>query len=217
MPTTLPQAILFDADGTLYDSDPLHFAAYQSVAKKLYDFEFTWEVFMNELVHGSKKIDQVLQENGVEVDREILYKHKRQAYQELVKDKLQPLPGLLDFLEWCHQSNISCIIVSAATHQSLETSLDALQIRSFFEHLIGHEDIGDRKKPHPYPYEFGLKRLGLTADQAIAVEDTAKGITSAQGAGLRCVGIRNPSNTQEEVIKADHIITNYQELLTYLL
>ncbi|HEX6461678.1 MAG TPA: HAD family phosphatase [Candidatus Saccharimonadales bacterium] len=212
-----PEAILFDADGTLYDSDHLHFEAYKQVASDLYGFDFTWELFRDHLLRGNKKAPQVLQDHGVDVNSEVFYKEKKRVYEYVAKEQLKPMPGLIEFLEWCHQVKIRRAIVSAATRASLSSSLAALRIQDSFEHIVSHEDIGNKRKPHPYPYLYGLGNLGIVASQAIAIEDTAKGIASARGAGLYCVGIWNQANNaSEELVDADYTIKDYRELREHL-
>ncbi len=214
----LPRAILFDADGTLYSSERLNYHAHMVTAQTLHDFEFTWELYDRHIRQGSKTGHEVLVEQGIEgFDPDAYQAHKLKIYNQLALDELETLPGLVDFLDWCQQYAIRRLVVSAAGRNYIEKSLDVLGIRDNFEAIVSSEDIGDSRKPHPLPYLTGLKLAGITTDQAIAVEDTNKGITSAKAAGLRCVAIRNDANTPDELAEADHVISHYNELKDYLL
>jgi HAD superfamily hydrolase (TIGR01509 family) len=127
------------------------------------------------------------------------------------------MPGLMNFLEWCKELEIRNIVVSSSRHGQLESALGATGIREFFEIVVGHEETAGKKKPDPYPWQYALELAKLSPGQAIAVEDTDKGITSASAAGLRCIGIRNDQNTQHELAQAEYIIEDYSALKSYLL
>jgi HAD superfamily hydrolase (TIGR01509 family) len=214
--TNYPKAILFDADGTLYDSNYLHFLAYQTASKHLYNFDFSWKLFEHEVLRGNKKAPEVLSKHGISVDSKEFYEHKDKTYSHLAKRSLQTSPGLIEFLHWCQHKNIRCIVVSASRQSQLELSLDHLKISSFFENVIALESVGDFRKPHPYPYLKGLQEAGLSPNEALAVEDTRQGIVSAKAAGLRCIGIRNETNSPDELTKADFIISDFNELKEHL-
>lgn len=213
----LPHAIFFDADGTLYDSELLNFKLNQMTARKLYDFDFTWELYDVHIRRGNKSSSEVVQAHGVSVDHAAWHAYKLKHYRTLIVEQLSALPGLLDFLQWCKAQNIRCAVVSAAGRDYVESSLAATEIQDFFEFMVTHEDVVPDLKPHPQAYRLALSIADLKADQVIAVEDTDKGINSAQAAGLFCVGIRNDANSRAELHEAEHIIHDYKELKAYLL
>jgi HAD superfamily hydrolase (TIGR01509 family) len=212
----LPAAILFDADGTLYDSEEINYEANRRTAKQLHDFHITWETFNQEVRRGKKSGFMILEEVGIVVDRPVFLEHKLRHFQELVREQLVVQPGLAEFLMWCQKKNIRCAVVSASRRNQLLFALDVLQLTDYFEVIVSMEDIADRAKPDPYPYELGLQLLDLAPDNAVAIEDTPKGIASAQAAGLKCVAIRNSTNTAQEIQQADHCIEHYDEFKTYL-
>ncbi len=212
----LPKAIFFDADGTLYDSNPLHLSAYKTASKELYDFDFTNALFETEILRNNKKGPEVLKDYGIKTSSEAFYEKKQSAYIKLAKTELKTMPGLPDFLKWCQKSNIRCFVVTMGSLKPVQVSLDSLKIDKYFERIISYEDVGNRRKPDAYPYELGLQRARITPGQAIAVEDTAIGITSAKSAGLRCIGMGHSINSSLDLSEADHIIDDYGELKNYL-
>lgn len=212
----LPKAILFDADGTIYDSERLQYEATRQTARQLHDFDFTWDLYVSGMLHDSKSGHEILLEHGFDSDQEVYRRHKQELYSRMVAEQLTPLPGVRDFLKWCQQHQIICAIVSASRLMQLEVALAAVDLQDFFKILVTHEDAHDKRKPHPHPYLRALQLVGVTAAQSLAVEDTAKGITSAKRAGLRCIGIRNDINDDTELASADLIISDYQELQDYL-
>jgi HAD superfamily hydrolase (TIGR01509 family) len=212
----LPDAILFDADGTLYNSEHLQFEATRRAARKLHGFDFTWELFETHMLKGTKSGHHVLLEQGFDSDDGAYHHTKQEFFERLVADELTTMPGVVDFLRWCERKSIICIVVSGARGSQVKAALKAVGINGFFKHVIAHEDVEGMKKPEPHPYLLGLKLSKVRARRAMAVEDTEKGIASAKAAGLYCVGIRNGTNSRSELSAADLIISDYRELRSHL-
>ena len=213
----LPEAILFDADGTLFDSEPLQYEATRLAVKDLHDFDFTWELYETHMLRGSKAGHEVLVDIGIEPVVEEYQALKQDYYATLVKEKLTVMPGIVEFLQWCQAEDIKCAVVSASRLSQVKSALAAVSIQKFFQVIVSGDDTRSTKKPHPFPFELAVKRINVKPAKAIAVEDTAKGITSARAAGLRCVGIRNDTNNNAELAEADVVISHYKELQDFLL
>lgn len=206
------KAILFDADGTLYDSTMLHFEAYRIVSRELYDFDFSEKLYFDECVDHYKKPTQVLREQGIDCNDEDFYAKKRPYFYEIAQKKLKPTPGLVDFLQDVKRHDIPCVIVSGASHNSLEDSLSILGLKDFFEFRIAYEDSSENQKPHPYPYAQAIARLGISPDDGLAFEDTESGVASANKAGLFCVGIKNATNRLDQLQETRLVVLNFNEL-----
>jgi beta-phosphoglucomutase-like phosphatase (HAD superfamily) len=155
-------AVLFDADGTLYDSNKLHYLAYKAAAKQLYGHSLNWKSFYENTVVGSKKGIDVLRERNGGIDTDAFYQLKDELYRDLVSSKLQPVPGVADFLQWCRSHHIKCYVVSNSRLISLELSLSALNLEGFFESIISVEDSGDLQKPHQFPYQLAAGSASIS-------------------------------------------------------
>ena len=205
------RALLFDADGTLYNSSPLHYEAYRKTSRKLYNFDFTLKLFKEECIGKYKKPTQVLREHGVPCIDADFRAMKGPIYATLATEKLMTTKGLVKLLEDASKHGILCAVVTGASRHSVDVSLDLLGIRKYFTVLILQEDI-DHQKPHPHPYLLAAERLGLQPSECCAFEDTAPGIASAKAAGMFCVSIRHEGNTSEELAKADWIVPDFHAL-----
>lgn len=206
------QGILFDADGTLYDSSLLHFEAYRAVSKKLYHFDFTKELFDEECIKNNKQPVAILQEHGINCTTEEFYKLKKPYYENIARKKLQATPGLMEFLQTIRGNNISVGVVSSATQHSISTSLDIVHLTAYFPIIVAYEDIPDAQKPSPDSYLLGAKLLGKPANSCLVFEDTAVGIQAAKSAGMNCIAVRNVTNSDSELQQADLIIQSFSEL-----
>lgn len=206
------KAVLFDADGTLYDSTLLHFESYRVASRELYDFDFSEKLYFDECIGNYKNPTQILKEHGVESDDKDFYAKKRPYFYKIAQEKLKATPGLVDFLLTMKRHKIPCAIVSGSSHNSLNDSLNILGLSDFFEFRIAFEDSGENQKPHPFPYEKAISRLGISPEEGLAFEDTENGIKSATSAGLFCIGIKNAANTAERLKHAKFVISDFGEL-----
>ncbi len=179
--------LLFDMDGTLVDTDHMHFAAFLTVLAP-HGVSLDWATYRqfimgrsNEMI-GAKLLPHVPPEHHAEI-----LAGKEAEYRTLVGD-LEPAAGLTDLLDWANASGIGVAVVTNAPRESAEHVLKALKIRSRFGFVITADEVSD-PKPHPMPYLTALERLGGDPHRSVAFEDSTAGVSSAVAAGLPVVGI----------------------------
>ncbi len=117
---------------------------------------------------------------------------KEADFRDLATD-LEPLPGLLDFMEECRQRNMKIALVTNAPGDNVPFVLAVLGVEEYFDEVVLADEIG-AGKPDPAPYAAALHKLGLAPEEAVAFEDSASGISSATGAGISTVGIASTQN-----------------------
>lgn len=180
-------ALLFDLDGTLADTDKLHLLAMQQLlheeGRSLTEAEFEAHVSGRANADLCRYLfpDRPLSEHLTFADR------KEQRFREL-SPTLQPTPGLLRLLAYAEQRRIGMTVVTNAPRANAEHMLAALDLSGRFEHVLVAEEL-PRAKPDPLPYLTGLERLGARADHALAFEDSVPGVTAASRAGILTVGL----------------------------
>lgn len=189
------QGLLFDLDGTLANTDPIHFRVWQdmmhefgqSLDRPFYQARFSGRT--NQAIVADL-LPQLSTEAGQQLaDRkEALFRQRAQA-------ELTPLPGLLTLLAWSQKFPQG--IVTNAPAANADFMLTTLHVGHYFQTVVLAETL-ERGKPDPLPYHVGLERLGLTASQTIAFEDSPSGIRSAVGAGISTIGIAS-THTDEEL------------------
>ena len=180
-------AFLFDLDGTLANTDPLHFAVWQEILAQ-YDIKCD-RTFYQEYISGNtneRLIAQVLphlssqESKQLAMDKEAQYRAKATT--------LQPTPGLERILQLIEQIPLKKAAVTNAPKENALHMLEALNLTRTFPILILAENAPPGK-PDPAPYLLGLEKLEITADRAIAFEDSPTGIKAAVAAGIYTVGI----------------------------
>jgi HAD superfamily hydrolase (TIGR01509 family) len=181
-------ALLFDLDGTLCDTDNLHFGAYCTLLK---DFgrSITLDHYKAHIMGAPN--DAIMREMFPDLDvarhRE-LADRKEAMFREAIA-ALEPTRGVTALLDWADARGVGVAVVTNAPRANAEMMLKGLAL----DRRIGTVVLGDeleRAKPDPLPYATALERLDARPDRALAFEDSLPGIRSASGAGVATYGIR---------------------------
>lgn len=180
-------AVLYDLDGTIADTDPVHFVAWQDSLRE-YGVEID-ETIYKQRMSGKLNpaiIGDLLPQLSVE-EAEKLADDKEARFRSLAQ-QLPPMPGLLEVIGWAMQQGLKQAVVTNAPRENARFMLNALKLDHVFDRVILADDLGIGK-PDPTPYAVALKEFRLEAHQAIAFEDSPSGVRSAVAAGIFTVGI----------------------------
>jgi HAD superfamily hydrolase (TIGR01509 family) len=166
---------------------------------------------------NSKIVEDLLPDLSAE-DRRDLAEAKEASFRKHAGE-LEPLPGLLNFMEEAKDRGLSLALVTNAPEENVEAILLALDLGVFFDELVLSDEVGP-VKPDPAPYKAALERLGVGPDEALAFEDSTSGIASAVGASIPTVGIASTqaAETLEEagafMVAEDFADPKLRELLS---
>ena len=181
------RALLFDLDGTLAETDSLHRPTWVDVLQP-YGIEVD-EAFYKERISGrsnSKIVQDLLPDLSAEEGRK-LADTKETNFRERAHE-LEPLPGLLDFMQKGRDRGRSLALVTNAPVENVEAILLALELDAFFDEVVLSDEVGP-VKPDPAPYKVALDKFGISPEEALAFEDSTSGIASSVAAGIPTVGI----------------------------
>jgi len=183
------KAYLFDCDGTIADSMPLHYVAWTKILSE-WNCEFPEDKFY---AWGGMPIVDILntlnKEQGLNMPVADLMVQKEALYFELLHE-LQPVPEVLEHILESH-GRIPFAVVSGSARDSVEKSLETLGILDKFDTLVCAGDY-TKGKPDPEPFLLAAKRLGIAPEDCLVFEDTEMGIQSATAAGMASVKILQP-------------------------
>lgn len=182
-----PQGLIFDCDGTLADTMPLHWEAWRDMAQR-HGFEFTEERLYALAGVPSRLILKTLaEEQGIALDPVALSKEKEEAY--LVKlAQVGPIPGVVEIARQNH-GVIPMAVASGGTHRVIEMVLEHLGIRQLFDAVVTSEDV-EHQKPAPDIFLEAARRIGVPPERCRAYEDSDLGMQAIRAAGMDAVDVR---------------------------
>jgi sugar-phosphatase len=204
-------AVIFDLDGTLVDTEPLH--------------ERSWTIALAELgmtmpdgeyrrhFSGRPGIQTCLERFGMSREEAIATSDLvTQVYWELAAGNVAPLPGLTAFLE--QLNGVPKAVATSARRASAMRMLDELGLTDSFDTVVTADDI-THGKPHPEIFLTAAAKLVVAPERCLVFEDSPAGLAAGRAAGMTCVGI---TTTGQLLDDAHHVIDGYEDArLVYVL
>lgn len=186
------RAIFYDLDGTIVNTDPLHFGVWQEILLN-YNIEIDEEFYKTRMSGRLNPdiVQDLLPELSLDAVQE--FSDRKEARFREVASQLVPTPGLLNLIAWAKTSGLKQAVVTNAPRENASYMLKVLHLQEEFDYVVIAEDIGI-PKPDPAPYLHALAYFSLTPEQVLAFEDSPSGMRAAVSAGIPTVGI---ASTQE--------------------
>lgn len=183
------RAYLFDCDGTIADSMPLHYRAWKKALAE-WSCEFEQELFY---AWGGMPVAEIIstlnQRHGLSMPVEVVARRKEDLYFELLP-QLKAVPEVLEYIESEH-GRVPFAVVSGSTRESVTASLVSLNLLDRFETLVCAGDYKE-SKPDPEGFLLAAARLGVAPEACLVFEDTEMGIQAARDAGMASVRVPPP-------------------------
>jgi beta-phosphoglucomutase len=190
MTTNGIRGVIFDMDGVLCDSEPFILQAATRMFRERYGIDVRPEDFLPFVGCGENRyLGGVAEKYGARIrfpeDKVFTY----EMYLEIIRGRLQPLPGVREFIASCRAKGLKLAVASAADRMKVEGNLAELQLPAeTFDAVITGSDV-TRHKPDPQCFLLAAERLGLSPKCCLVVEDANNGCQAARAAGARCLGI----------------------------
>jgi len=190
---TLPpgsfQAYLFDCDGTLADSMPLHYRAWKKALGE-WNCEFDEKLFYE---WGGMPVAEIIstlnQRQGLNMPVEAVSHRKESLYYQLLPE-LKAVPEVLEHVEEAH-GRIPFAVVSGSTRESVTKSLESLKLLDRFDAMVCAGDYA-KSKPDPEAFLLAAEKLGVAPESCLVFEDTDMGIQAATAAAMASVKVPLP-------------------------
>jgi HAD superfamily hydrolase (TIGR01509 family) len=217
------KAIVFDFDGVIVNSEPLHYRAFLRIGERM-GVRFSYEEYLEEYVgfddrdafaHMLGKVSPGREANAGHVAE--LCRAKGQAFADVVEEGIEPIAGMPAFVQ-AAASQLPIAIASGATRADIDLILGKLGLGHLFGIIVTADDVA-KSKPDPASYRLAVQKLAakhphlsLQPAECLAIEDTAAGIASARGAGLLTLGLT--SSHEASVLRQAHRVIDRVEGLT---
>lgn len=208
------EAILWDNDGILVDTERLFFESTRRTLAKV-GLELSLEQFLELSMRQGRSAFTLAAERGwAEQQIEELKCERDVLYSEMLRNHTQALPGVPETLSSL-QGRVRMAVVTSSRRQHFDVAHANLGLTRYFEFVLAREDYG-KAKPSAEPYLLALQRLGMKAESSIAVEDSERGLAAARAAGLRCLVIPNDLTRNSSFHGATRILSGAAAVLDML-
>jgi beta-phosphoglucomutase family hydrolase len=203
------QGVLWDMDGVLVDTGEFHYQSWAAILSD-YGIEFSRGFFretfgMNNrgillLLLGEKLTPELLAEIG---------ERKEQWFRDAVRGQARPLPGVLDWLQRLRETGFRQAVASSAPPANINTLMDELGLRDYFDVLISGVDMPG--KPDPTLFLKVARLLEVLPEHCVVVEDAVAGVEAAKRAGMKCIALTT-TNPAEALAAADVVVERLDAL-----
>lgn len=202
------KAVIFDMDGVIIDSRPVHFAAYCDIFRN----EFNIQIEDDESWFGKGarfSVPHFLNKYGLNADVVEITEKKRIKFEELY-EQVDLIKDVDEFIKILVSNGMKVGLATAARRHEMAMAMNKFNLYHYFDSILALEDV-ENMKPHPETYLRSLNHLNVSANECLAFEDSPVGIEAAKRAGIKCIGITT-SYKRELLIEVDLIIDSYQEI-----
>lgn len=197
------KTVIFDMDGVIIDSEPLHLLSTQRTLASygvtlstdyLYQFVGSTTKYMFETIRADYNLSVDLNEL-IEADS----KNCKQIYKE---KGMTPIEGVVDLVKDLYQHGVKLAIASSSPLKRIEEVTKTFNIQKYFTKFISGDTIKN-PKPAPDIFESALKELGGNAKETVIIEDSKNGTLAAKAAGIACIGFINPNSGNQDLYAAN--------------
>ncbi|KIA84108.1 HAD family phosphatase [Flavobacterium sp. AED] len=207
------QTVIFDMDGVIVDTEPVHRYAYFKQFDEL-NIAVTEDLYTSFTGNSTRNIFQKLKEKfNLEHDVEDLILRKRSIFNDAFdsKEDLELLEGVENLIKELHENGIQLILASSASKVTIERVFRRFKLHEYFTHVVSGEDF-PKSKPHPAIFEHAASLSIAPKENCIVIEDSTNGIKASKAAGIFCVGYNSIHSKDQDLSEADVVINHFNEL-----
>lgn len=202
-------AVIFDLDGLLADTEILHFKAYQKVLNG-YEYDLSMDVYQEHWIRQGRTIREFVSEHNLPYSPKELHEQKIVEYIKLITTTLKPMPHALETVEWITKSYQTAVATSSYMIGAGEV-LKNLNIYDKFDIICTRDDVTNLK-PHPDIFLLAAKKLNTPPHECLVLEDAEKGIEAAYRAGMKSIAIPSVYTKDNNFAKATVVLSTLNEL-----
>ena len=207
------QTVIFDMDGVIVDTEPVHHFAYNQHFKQL-NIEITPEMYASFTGNSTKNIFEKLKAHfNLNEDVTTLVATKRNLFNDAFdhKEDLYLLDGVEDLIKELHTNGIQLVLASSSAHVTINRIFNRFNLHQYFTHIVSGEDF-PKSKPHPAIFQHAAFLSGTLIENCIVIEDSTNGILAAKAARIYCIGYDSVNSKMQDYSKADKVISHFNEL-----
>ena len=208
------KAVIFDMDGLIVDTEIVESRSLELI---LSEYGKKPKPFKNGLLHiiggsGNQSYSDIMKKYNFNEDVDIFKKRKREIFEELLRVKLEPLPGFTKLITLLKKQGFKIALASNRYEKHIYLILENLGIKNLFDVIVGPSELR-RHKPYPDIFLHTANELKVNPYNCVVLEDTDIGVAAAKAAGMKIIAVPNQYTKEHDFSKAD-IVTKSLENVT---
>ena len=207
------KTVIFDMDGVIVDTEPVHHYAYNQHFEQL-NIEVNAEMYASFTGNSTKNIFERLKiQFNLAEEVNALVETKRNLFNDAFDSKkdLYLLDGVEDLIKDLYDNGMQLVLASSSATVTINRVFSRFGLHKYFTHIVSGEDF-PKSKPHPAIFLRAAELANTPVENCIVIEDSTNGIMAAKSAGIYCIGYDSFHSKLQDYSFADIVITDFKEL-----
>lgn len=207
------KAVIFDMDGVIIDSEPLHLEYLLKLFKTLNVSMSTYE-YSKFIGTTSTYMWGIIKERfNLDHSVETLIEMDRNGFFDFLSSKhsIEPIYYIPELLNTLKKNNFKIALASSSPIKAISYILDTLKLKEYFNEIVTGDYV-KKSKPNPDIFLYAADKLDVLPEECIVIEDSHNGVLAAKSAQMKCIGFRNKNSGNQDLSKADIIINSFDEI-----
>ncbi|MBQ4069720.1 MAG: GNAT family N-acetyltransferase [Lachnospiraceae bacterium] len=206
------KAVIFDMDGVLIDSEPVHYQANKQLMENM-GYEISYEYYKQFIGSTCTRMWQtIIKDYKLDKTVEWLLVESDKICDEIIRENgYPPVKGAVNLVKDLRQAGYVLAVASSSKPERIEKNVTALDIKHCFYKLVSGEKV-ENPKPAPDVFLKAAREIGVSPEECIVIEDSDNGVKAAKAAGMVCIGYLNPGSGVQTLSEADYVVESLENI-----